>query len=86
MTDPATTPEPHPQPPERATSGCLFLCVTLFLVALGLFWLISGAIIIPYKAVYVTGTPARVVAILWIVVVLLFSFPRKPRRNLKRGP
>lgn len=80
MTDVATTPTENPRPPEQTTPGCLTLCVTAFLVLVGLYWLITGEIIIPYKAVFVTGVSARIVAVLWIIVAIGLSYSRPTKR------
>jgi len=63
----------HLGQPKRMAPGCLTLCVTAFLVIIGLYWLISGEINIAYKAVSITGMPARIVAVLWIIVVIGLS-------------
>lgn len=57
------------------------MCVMLFLVVIGLQWFITGAIIIPYKNVYVTGLAARIVAILWVVMAVVFCWPSEKKRN-----
>lgn len=71
-----------PPIPKRAAPGCLMYCVTIILICIGLCWLISGEIIIPYKGIYIVGLPARVVAVLWIVTVTGLAFPRR----IKSGP
>ena len=60
-------------------SGCLVYCVAIFLAIIGLSWLISGEIIIPYKGIYIIGLPARLIALLWIGVSIGLSFPRRPK-------
>ncbi|MBP9572989.1 MAG: hypothetical protein WBK37_04660, partial [Kiritimatiellia bacterium] len=79
MTDDATTHTEKPSQPERATSGCLALCGTTFLVIIGLYWLITGEIIIPYQAIFVTGVPARIAAVLWIAIAIGLSFSHSSR-------
>lgn len=83
MRDAVTPPDSNPQSPQRAALGCLTVCVMVFLVAVGLFWLIGGEILIPYKGVYITGVPARVAAVLWIVVAICLSLPRRSKRNTR---
>jgi len=52
-------------------SGCFSSLVTVFLLGIGVFWLISGSIILPGKAIYITGTAARLTALLWLAVWLV---------------
>lgn len=79
MTDNLKTSATNLRQSEQKTSGCLTLCVTVFLVIIGAYWLITGEIIIPYKAVFVTGVPARIVAVLWIIFAMGLSFSDRSR-------
>ena len=65
--------ESNSVPSKRSGPGCISLCVTGFLVLVGLLMLIDGEVIIPYRAVYITGVPARIFAVLWIVIVIGLS-------------
>jgi hypothetical protein len=77
MTEDANSPIEIAKQSRFNPPGCLVLCVTAFLVLVGLYWLITGEIIIPYKAVYVTGLSARIVAVLWILFSLGLSVSKR---------
>jgi hypothetical protein len=51
---------------EEEKFGCFWigLCVVLILSAVP--WLIRGELSIPYQGIYLSGTAARFVALLWI--------------------
>lgn len=68
-------------------SGCFSSFVTVFLSGIGVFWLISGSIILPGKAIYITGTAARLTALVWLAAWLAPSVCQWKRRlERKSGP
>lgn len=47
------------------------------LVLLGLYWLVTGSIVIPFKGIAITGLPARIGAVMWIITAVSLALPRK---------
>jgi hypothetical protein len=59
--------------------GCIATCVTVLLVIVGVFWLVTGSIDISSKDIHLQGLHARSLALMWIFFwsFLLISLYRK---------
>jgi len=62
-------------------SGCFSILITLLLSLVGAYWFMTGEIILPRKAIIVTGPPARIVGLLWMAIWLIPPLSRLWARN-----
>ena len=76
----------NPSQPDQIYQGCSVMCASVFMIPLGLYWLITGEVSIPYQGVYITGSAARIFAVLLIIFIIrLIKSTIVPKTKKWRG-
>jgi hypothetical protein len=70
-------------------TGCISIFINLLLVGVGVYWFVTAEIDIGYKGLYFEGSPARILALLWIMswsTPVLVSWAKRSISSNKSPP